>query len=336
MHRPLASDIARSSPFLGTPSGESGFTARSCPTLKSICEQLDIPSNQLADVFLLRIPLSHQNCTYAFVPQGFLQGLFGVYGMDLPTGFTKPKPAIRQNDTIPSTPDLSTISYVGEFLSAPLALFVSNPRTTADALDNGRGVSLHSTWSDHYAAPIQGWTAVETAFLRLDTWDTPSGHFPAYVNRTLPYRKDPEVGYDAAVCVLRYEPWIVEAYNASITSPSLVRIVGPGDGSTSLSPGGDIRGAPIANTGYLNTAGKFLAFIMAHENGVNAMMKDEGQKGYYVPSPIVGPIVPPHTIFLLTSTHSTGRISLQWHWTLGVHRTLLRPTRHYPRTDRRG
>ena len=57
--------------------------------------------------------------TYAFIPRDFLQGLFGVYGMDLPTEFTKPDLSILlDNDTIPSTIDPSTISSIGEFLYA--------------------------------------------------------------------------------------------------------------------------------------------------------------------------------------------------------------------------
>jgi len=58
--------------------------------------------------------------TYTFIPQDFLQGLFGVYGMDLPTEFTKPNlSGLAANDTIPSNINPSTISYISEFFSAP-------------------------------------------------------------------------------------------------------------------------------------------------------------------------------------------------------------------------
>jgi len=74
------------------------------------------------------IPLSSQNYTYAFIPQDFLRGLFGVYGLGLPTQFTKPDLTfLHANDTIPSNIDPSTISSLGEFLSALLVFFVFNP-----------------------------------------------------------------------------------------------------------------------------------------------------------------------------------------------------------------
>ena len=68
-------------------------------------------------MFLPRLPnLPNRTYTYAVLPRDFLQGLFKVYGMDLPTRLTEP----NIDDTIPSNIDPSTISYIGEFLSAPL------------------------------------------------------------------------------------------------------------------------------------------------------------------------------------------------------------------------
>ena len=89
------------------------------------------PLEQLADVFLPRVPLSpNGGLTYVFIPRDFFRGLFGVYGMDLPTQFTKPADLsiLQANDTVPSGIDPSTISYIGEFLPGPLALFVPKPR----------------------------------------------------------------------------------------------------------------------------------------------------------------------------------------------------------------
>jgi len=69
-------------------------------------------------MFLPRVPLSaNGGLTYIFMPRDFLRGLFGVYGMDLPTEFTNPDLNVLQaNDTIPSNINSSTISYIGEFL----------------------------------------------------------------------------------------------------------------------------------------------------------------------------------------------------------------------------
>ena len=114
------------------------------------------------------------------------------------------------------------------------------------------------------------------------------------------------IGYDAAVCVQRYEPWVVETYNTSIASPSILRIVGKGNASTPLSPSGNIQGAPIANTRCLNTTEKGTVFSTAHRNTVGQMRADIHGVVDYDPCPTVGPVVPLRRTFLLTSTYSTG------------------------------
>jgi len=109
-----------------------------------------------------------------------------------------------------------------------------------------------------------------------------------------------DVGYDAAVCVQRYEPWIIETYNTSIASPSAPQVVGKGNVSTPLVPSGRTRGRKITNTRYLNTTGKDDVFGAAHPNTVEQMQKDYARDGRYLPSPTVGSIVPSRTTLLLT------------------------------------
>ena len=260
--------------------------------------------------------------------------------MDLPTQFTKPDLSkLSVNDTVPSNIDTSTISYVGEFLPAPLTFPVSNSCTAANLWDGGNGEGL-GFYSIPYTAGPQEWTTVETVIIRFDTSFTPSGRFPVYLNKSLADSNGVEtsIGYDAAVCVQKYEPWIIEAYNTSTGFPSALRMVGKGNDSYPLPPSGSIRGAPIANTRYLNTTGKGTVFSVAHGNSVDRMWRigfDQGKRwGNYTPPPTVGPVVPPHTTFFLTSTHSIGRRFHRRRWTSGVHRTLSRPVRHYPRTSR--
>ena len=273
------------------------------PSSQFVKQISSLPVNKLVDSSLPRIPLSSQNFTYVVVPQDFLQGLFGAYAMDLPTRFTKPDlNDLDANDTILSNINRSTISYLGEFLSALPASFVSNPRTTTvRSPDNGEGISLHSTRiSDPSAAPGQGWTTVETVLIRFDTSYTPSGHFPRYLNKSSPNANGIEtrIGYDAAVCVQKYESWIIEAYNTSIVPPYVVKIVGKWDGSTLLSPSGTIQGPPISNTRYLDTKGKDDAFFSAHNNSANRTWQlqvnsDRGNYwGNYIPPPIVGSVMP--------------------------------------------
>jgi len=232
-----------------------------------------------------------------------------VYAMNLPTHFVTPNLGrLNPNDTIPSSIDPSSISYLGEFFPATLTLLLSNPRTTVSWDDDGKGISLDYAEQDQ---PDQEWMTIETVLLRINTRYTHSGRFPVYLNKSLPTGFDIRIGYDAAVCALKYEPWIVEAYNTSTGSPSALRIVGKGDGSTSLLPIGDIQGPPITNTRYLNKTGKGVAYNSARGNGVYQIVKDDGLDSYY-PSPIVGPIMPPCTTFLLTSIYSAGRFFHRW------------------------
>ena len=213
--------------------------------------------------------------------------------MDLPTGLTKPDLTLLDaNDTIPSNIDPSTISYLGEFSPAPLAFFLSNPNVTVKWWDNGVAHSFQTrTILD--AIGDQGWVTVETVLIRLNTTYTPSGRFPVYSNESVPDANGVQtrIGYDAAVCVQKYEPWIIEAYNTTIGSPSALRIVDKVYDGTSSLPSGHIRGDPIVGTRNLNTTGKSPAFYVAHDNSINQMVKDNGRDFFYVPSPTVGPMV---------------------------------------------
>jgi len=190
------------------------------------------------------------------------------------------------------------MAYLGEFLSTPLAFFVPDLCATVVAPDKGDAVILHSIRLP--ATDSEGWTSVETVIVRLATRFVPSGRFPVYFNMSYTPTISEMVGYDAAVCVHKYEPWIIEAYNTSTGPPSALRIVEKGNGSTSPSPSGSIRGAPIANTRYLNATKMDLAFSLAYGNSIYQMEGISGWDGTasYFPSPSVGPLVFLYTIFL--------------------------------------
>jgi len=218
-------------------------------------------------------------------------------------------------------------------LVGPLASFVSNSRTTVKSPDDGDSITLQ-TFPNRDQDPT-GWTIVETILIRSDIRYTPSGRFPVHINKSSP-GTEYLIGCDAAVCVQRYEPWIIETYNTSVISPSALRIVERGYSSTPLLPSGSIRGAPIANTRNLNTTKKYTAFALAYGSSVLRLLKDNGQYRPYYPYPTVGSAVSPPTPSPLTSTHSAARFFHRRRWTRGIYRTLSRPTRHYPRTDQCG
>ena len=220
--------------------------------------------------------------------------------MDLPPLYEEPDLRVLDaHDTIPSNIDPSTISYLSEFLSAPLAFFTPNLCTTARSPDNGEGVSIDSTEVSSSHMDYE-WTTVETVLIRYRADFVTNGTFPVHSINTWGW----EIGYDAAVCVQKYEPWIIEAYNASFASPSILRIVEKENSGTS-SPSGKIQGIPIASTRHLNTSIKHRAFDIAHGNGIHQMMKvNYRDTQYYLPSPTVSPAVPPCAAFLLTPTYS--------------------------------
>ena len=244
---------------------------------------------------MCRIPFPSQRFTFTFIPQDLLQDLFANYGMELPASLKKPDLTRLENNTIPSDIDPSKVSYLREFLILSTS-FMSNSRNAVKWWQNDVAHSFNSRpITNTGAISNQGWTSVETLLIRLNTRYTPSGRFPVYSG-------DPDhmitfgnvgpsmIGYDVAVCVERYEPWIIEAYNTSLGFPgtwTILRIVEKGYGNTPL-PSGKIRGDSIPNTRYLNTTGKDPAFYMLHENSINVMLKGNGQGVPYVPSPIVG------------------------------------------------
>ena len=183
-----------------------------------------------------------------------------------------------------------------------------------------------------------GWATVDTVLVRLNTSLTPSGQFPVYSDKPPQYFDWPEIrlGFDAAVCVQRYEPWIIEAYNTTTGPPVALRIVGKANASTSLPPSGSIRGARIANTRSLNTTGKDLVFGAANDNSLDRMLEiniDQGQDwGNCAPTPAVGPTVPLRTTPLLALTCSVDCFFYGRHWAPGIHRTVSHPVRYYPCT----
>ena len=294
-------------------------------------------------MFLPRISRSGLlNHTYVLVPKYFLRGLLGVCGTDLPTGFDGID-SISDDVPVSSNINLSTISYFREFFPIPLTLVVSDPRTTVGFDDDGKNVSPHSAViSDGYNGGDRGLVTVETVLIRLDTKYVPSGRFPVYSNMSIPQYSGAKIGigYDAAVCVQMYELWITETYKPSITSPSILRVVEKGCSSTSPSPGGSIRGPPLAKPRCLNATGKDIAFEKVDLLGQFQMrVVNRPKSGIdfpYATSPTVGPVVPPRATLLLTPTYSTAHFFHRWCGSWGIYRTLRRPVLQNPRTDRCG
>jgi len=131
------------------------------------------------------------------------------------------------------------------------------------------------------------WTTIETVLIRIYASLNPNGSFPVHSK----VAAGNNVGFDAAVCVQKYEPWVIEAYNISVTSPSILRIVEKGNGNTS-SLSGNIRGPPIENTRYLNLSNKNVSFDVAHNNGIYQMLRANVDADIYSSSPTVSSVLP--------------------------------------------
>ena len=102
------------------------------------------------------------------------------------------------------------------------------------------------TTLDCTGADGKGWVSLEHVLIRLNTTYTPNGTFPVLSAQSIPdiAGKPTYIGYDAAVCLQLFEPWVVEVYN-STTGPSTVRITGNGAGDDTVK-GGRLIGERIS------------------------------------------------------------------------------------------
>jgi len=157
--------------------------------------------------------------------------------------------------------------------------------TTVYAEDDGDSIAIYSGSNGIVATDPSGWTIVEVVLIRTANEYTPSGYFPTYSNS-----QGYTIGFDAAVCVQKYESWIIEASNTSAASPSVLRVVGRGDGSVSMPPSGTIRGAPLPNIRYLNATEKDNPFHIGYRSGTDQLKSDNARVRHrYSPTPAVGP-----------------------------------------------
>jgi hypothetical protein len=115
------------------------------------------------------------------------------------------------------------------------------------------------------------------------------------------------VGYDGAVCLQLFEPWVVETYNPTTGTPVAKKILGPGNDARSLNNNGSHEkqlGVSVQSTETetrLNSTNLYDVYVfpcrikyscltapcsyeIAHNNGINVMLKDNGRDNFYVPS----------------------------------------------------
>ena len=81
-----------------------------------------------------------------------------------------------------------------------------------------------------------GFVTLENIFIRLNTTFAPEGSFSRLSDVSIPDGNgEPTfIGFDAAVCLELYEPWVVELYNSSVAYPNSLRIVDKAAAVTAL------------------------------------------------------------------------------------------------------
>ncbi|KAK0467718.1 uncharacterized protein EV420DRAFT_1742822 [Desarmillaria tabescens] len=222
------------------------------------------------------IPRSFNNYTYLFTPRETMNTLFSSFGhvfsSDLEHNVTD---VLQKNDTLPSTVDVN---------GTALAAYFS---------DNG---VAHSLKSDPVTMGDEGfgWISIEWVLVRLNTTYSPSGTFATYSDESVLDANGTEtrIGYDAAVCLELYEPYIVETYNSTTGVPSSTGIISQSkeimDSSAQGAPeekrtGNAVTGPNVKR--QLNSTELKDVYETLHGNSVNQMIKDNGRDAFYVPSP---------------------------------------------------
>jgi len=142
-----------------------------------------------------------------FTPRENLRELFATFNLTLPESLAAPlntSTALFGNDTLPAGLAADSVGLSARFW------------------DNG---VAHSSFSRPISLGQEGagFVTVENIFIRLNSTFAPNGTFGAQGTR-LP--DGSYVGYDAATCVELFEPWVVEVYNSSVSTPVMTRIVG--------------------------------------------------------------------------------------------------------------
>ncbi|KAF8164850.1 hypothetical protein B0H34DRAFT_648623 [Crassisporium funariophilum] len=223
------------------------------------------------------ITVSENDLTYLFTPRDTVRPLFQGVGLPFPARLEQPlnlTKTMHPNDTVPATLDISKIAMGAMFSH------------------NGVAHSMKSTPMS-MGADGNGFVTMENILVRLNTTYAPNGKFSTRGNVSVPDKDGfaTFVGYDAAVCLQLYEPWVLEVYNSSVGFPSTMRIVDKAaeikdmntEELTERLKGKRVDDPNVARK--LNSTRLRSVYIAGHQNSVNQILKDNGRDAFYVPSP---------------------------------------------------
>ncbi|KAF8890375.1 hypothetical protein BD779DRAFT_1610820 [Infundibulicybe gibba] len=205
-----------------------------------------IHCTKLPDPSINIVPQSDNNLTYTFTPRATLRSLFDSFKLPLPAEFEAPvngSKVLQKNDTFPVGLDVAATSL---------------------------GISFSGNGEDG-----NGWVTLESVLVRLNTTYTPNGKFGKLSNMTDDTGQQTPIGYDSAICLELYEPWILETFNQTTGLPTSIE---------------RNTGLPLTDPNIkrqLNSTNLWQAYVIAHDNSVNQMLKDNGRDADYVPSATV-------------------------------------------------
>ncbi|KDQ10056.1 hypothetical protein BOTBODRAFT_178430 [Botryobasidium botryosum FD-172 SS1] len=230
--------------------------------LRTKCTSLPDPQTNI----VMAAPSSFD---YAYVPRSVMSSLFGAFSLPVPQELNQPfsPSTLMGNDVPPAAIDTNNIAFAAPFAT------------------DGVGFSISSMPLLNTGADGSGWVQVETVMVRLNTSLTPIGVFPAHRNTP----QTGNLGYDVAVCIEIVEPYVLSVSNDTSGTPRTMGIMSKMNtvlGNETTGAKGDEK--PLAGlTSVLNSMGKADAWIAAHANSRNVMLKDNGRDAKYVPSPTV-------------------------------------------------
>ncbi|KAG6816866.1 hypothetical protein H0H87_002187 [Tephrocybe sp. NHM501043] len=178
--------------------------------------------------------------------------------------------------------DVAKVVRPGDAYNA--AINSSNTALGAAFYNNGVGHSFFSR-PVSMGGDGKGWISIEEVLVRLNTSYTPNGKFARKSDHSTPDAQGNStwIGYDAAICVELFEPWIVEVYNSTIGQPITMRIVEPGNEVRSketadLDDSEKLVGLPLSVTDSdasrrLNSSKLADVYVTTHDNSVNQLLK---------------------------------------------------------------
>ena len=194
------------------------------------------------------------------VTRTFLEKLLSSFSLPLPDDFkTTFLPILIPGDALPSGVSEEEVVYTGTFVLCAGIYIFSADLAPAIMSDMGVAHASHSItieWEN-------GWLGMETVLIRLNNSYAPNANFPVWSADPIEDASgfSSRIGYDAAVCVEMYEPWIVQIYNSSLGVPTTMAIVGK-SASTDFEPDDGNGGLHLDSyTRALNSTDKDSAFL---------------------------------------------------------------------------